>query len=140
MGEKQGVIIDTDILIKIYRGSKEHKLVLEELSPDLIISCITQMELLIGCRNKSMQDEIDKNLQLYKILPITTQIISIANELIKKYSFSHKLSVADNFIAATTLFYSLEIYTDNKKDFAFIDEITLFSPASNKDDTNNFIK
>lgn len=128
MGEKPGVIIDTDILIKIYRGNLEHKRVLQEFSPGLIISCITEMELLIGCKNKKMQDEIEENLKLYKILTIDAKIISIANEIIKKYSFSHKMSVADNFIAATALFYSLEVYTDNKKHFAFIDGLSLFYP------------
>lgn len=129
MGEKSEVIIDTDILIKIYRGNKEHKRVLQDLSPNLIISCITQMELLIGCNNKKMQDEVEENLQSYRILLLNAQIISIANEIIKKYSFSHKMSVADNFIAATALFYSLELYTDNKKHFDFIEELTLFSPG-----------
>ena len=127
MGEKSEVIIDTDILIKIYRGNKEHKRVLQNLSPNLIISCITQMELLIGCNNKKMQDEVEENLQSYKILLLNAQIISIANEIIKKYSFSHKMSVADNFIAATAFFYSLELYADNKKHFDFIEELTLFS-------------
>lgn len=128
MGKKPGVLIDTDILIKIYRGNERHKRVLKDLSPNLILSCITQMELLIGCNNKKMQDEVEENLQSYKILLLNTQIISIANEIIKKHSFSHKMSVADNFIAATALFYSLELYTDNKKHFDFIEELTLFSP------------
>jgi predicted nucleic acid-binding protein len=127
MGEKQGVIIDTDILIKIYRGNKEHRRVLQDLSPNLIISCITQMELLIGCNNKKMQEEVEENLQSYKILLISNQIISIASEIIKKYSFSYKMSVADNFIAATSIFYSFELYTDNKKHFDFIEELKLYS-------------
>ena len=104
MGEKSAVIIDTDILIKIYRGNKEHKHVLQDLSPKLIISCITQMELLIGCNNKKMRDEVKENLQSYKALITNTQIVSIANEIIKKYSFKHKMPAADNFIAATALF------------------------------------
>jgi predicted nucleic acid-binding protein len=105
MGEKPGVIIDTDIL-----------------------SCITQMELLIGCNNKKMQNEVEKNLHSFKILLINNQIISIANDIIKKYSFSHKMSIADNLIGATAIFYSLELYTDNKKHFDFIEKLTLFSP------------
>lgn len=132
MAEKSKVIIDSDILIKIFRGNKEHKKVLESLTPDLIISCITQLELLVGCSNKIMQDEIEESLSLYKILPINDQIISITNEIIKKYSFTHKQTIGDSLIAATANFYSLEIYTDNKKDFAFIEEITLFSPNTYK--------
>jgi predicted nucleic acid-binding protein len=100
MGEKSEVIIDTDILIKIYRGNKEHKRVLEAISQNLIIFCITKMELLVGC----------------------------INNIIKKYSFSHKMSVADTLIAATAFSYSLELFTDNKKHFNFIEGLTLFSP------------
>jgi len=85
------------------------------------------MELLIGCNNKKMQDEVEKNLQSYKILLLNSQVSTIANEIIKKYSCSYKMSVADIFIAATALFYSLELYTDNKKHFDFIKELTLFS-------------
>ena len=85
------------------------------------------MELLIGSINKKMQDEVEKNLQSYNIILINTQIISIANDIIKKYSFSRKMSVADNLIAATALFYSLELYTDNKKHFNFIEGLSLFS-------------
>lgn len=128
MAEKSKVVIDTDILIKIFRGNKEHKIVLESLGPDLRISCITQLELLFGCKNKKVQDELEESLMLYNILEINTQIIYIANQLVKKYSFDHKISLGEIFIAATANFYSLEIYTDNKKDFNFIDEITLFSP------------
>jgi predicted nucleic acid-binding protein len=86
------------------------------------------MELLIGYNNKRMQDEIEENLQSYKVLIINTQIISIANEIIKKYSFTHKMSVADNFYCCNCSFYSLELYTDNKKHFDFIEELALFSP------------
>jgi hypothetical protein len=132
MAEKPGVVIDRDILIKIYRGNKEHKRVLQNLSPKLIISCITEMELLAGCNNKKMQHEVEENLQAYKVLLIDNRIISIAKELIKKYSFLHKISVADNFIAATAIFHSLEVYTDNKKHFDFIEELTLYSPNPNK--------
>ena len=130
MAEISKVIIDSDILIKIFRGNSVHKAVLETLAPDLIISCITELELLIGCRNKKMQDEIEESLNLYTVLPINDEFISIANKIIKKYSFSHKQTIGDCFIAATALFYSLKVYTDNKKDFVFIEGITLFSPET----------
>jgi len=87
MGEKSEFIIDTDIIIKIYRGNKAHKRILQDLSPNLIISCITQMELLTGCNNKKMQDEVEENLKLYKILLLNKEIISIATEIIKRIFF-----------------------------------------------------
>ncbi len=67
MEKRNRIIIDTDILIKIYRGSAHHKDVLENLSSEFIISCITEMELLIGCKNKVMQRDIENNLQSFEI-------------------------------------------------------------------------
>ena len=130
MEKRNGIIIDTDILIKIYRGSAQHKEVLENHMSKFIISSITEMELLVGCKNKIMQRDIENNLQSFEILPINEQIISIAKGLIKKYSFSHKISIPDNLIAATSIYHSLELYTDNLKHFTFIEELVLFVPGN----------
>ncbi len=130
MEQRNGIIIDTDILIKIYRGSDHHKDILENLAPIFTISCITEMELLVGCKNKLMQHNIENNLQSFEILPINEQIISITKELIKKYSFSHKISIPDNLIAATSIPHSLKLYTDNLKHFTFIEELILFDPGN----------
>ncbi len=130
MEKRNGIIIDTDILIKIYRGNAHHKEVLETHTSKFIISCITEMELLVGCKNKVMQRDIENNLQSFEILPINEQIISIAKGLIKKYSFSHKISIPDNLIAATSIYHSLELYTDNLKHFTFIEELVLFVPGN----------
>ena len=67
MEKRNRIIIDTDILIKIYRGSAHHTDVLENLSSEFIISCITEMELLNGCKNKVMQRDIENNLQSFEI-------------------------------------------------------------------------
>lgn len=130
MEKRNGIIIDTDILIKIYRGSAYHKDVLENLTSKFIISCVTEMELLVGCKNQVMQRDIENNLQSFEIQPINEQIVSIAKELIKKYSFSHKISIPDNLIAATSIYHSLDLYTDNLKHFTFIEELPLFVPGN----------
>lgn len=131
MEKRTGILIDTDILIKIYRGNAHHKELLENHTSKFIISCITEMELLVVCKNKVMQRDIENNLQSFEILPINEQIISLAKKLIKKYLFSHKISIPDNLIAATSIYYSLELYTDNKKHFSFIEELIL-PAAGNK--------
>jgi len=51
---KQPVMIDTDVLIDAGRGVHEATTSLQLLENDacLFVSVITQMELLVGCRNK----------------------------------------------------------------------------------------
>lgn len=43
-----------------------------------------------------------------------------------KYVLSHKLALADGFIAATALAQDVELYTLNIKDFRFIDGLKLY--------------
>ena len=43
-----------------------------------------------------------------------------------KYSLSHKLSIPDAIIASTAIYYEIELYTLNIKDFKFIKDIKLY--------------
>ena len=43
-----------------------------------------------------------------------------------QYALSHKLSIPDAIIAATALYYDIELYTYNVKDFRYIDGIRLY--------------
>ncbi|MCF8374691.1 MAG: PIN domain-containing protein [Bacteroidales bacterium] len=47
-------------------------------------------------------------------------------ELMIKYSLSHKLSIPDAIIAAKALHYDIQLYTYNVKDFRFIEGFRLF--------------
>ena len=49
----------------------------------------------------------------------------IENELVEKYSLSHKLSLPDALIAATAIVYGIELFTLNQKDFKFIKQVKL---------------
>lgn len=62
------VIIDTDILIDVSRNADKsvHYLELLEKSHSLAISSMTQMELIVGCRNK--QDLATKNQRDYRFI------------------------------------------------------------------------
>lgn len=70
------VIVDTDILIDVSRSvGRAINFVsdLESMS-ELAISAITQMELLVGCRNKAELNLLEKFLQPYRVLHITEPI------------------------------------------------------------------
>lgn len=69
---------------------------------------------------------IQKDLNKLTILPIKTDISTMAVELVAKFVLSHKISLPDALIAATAIFQNIELYTLNRKDFKFIDNIRLF--------------
>ncbi len=115
-------IVDSDILIDVARGEADAISCLsrlEKTSP-LAISAVTQMELLVGCRNKTELQDLEKFLNRYQLLKITGQISDRAVDLLKHYFLSHGLLIADGLIAATALVHNEAFITKNQRDFRFI--------------------
>jgi predicted nucleic acid-binding protein len=121
------IIIDTDILIDAGRGDQTAVscLQLVEQQLQLAVSAVTQMELMIGCRNKVELQELGKFLQRFQILKLTEQITDRAIDLLEQYRLSHGLLIADALIAATALEYSKAFITKNQRDYRFIDGLDL---------------
>ena len=120
-------IIDTDILIDASRGESEaiDCLLRLEKSTNLAISAVTQLELIVGCRNKTELINLERFLNRYKMLKITDQISDRTVDLLKHYYLSHGLLIADGLIAATALIYDEPLITKNQRDFRFIKDLNL---------------
>ncbi len=120
-------IVDTDILIDVARGDSDAAdclLQLEKISP-LAVSAVTQMELIVGCRNKKELQDLEKFLHRFQVLKITDQISNCAVDLLQQYFLSHGLWIADGLIAATALVHKEAIITKNQRDFRFITGLNL---------------
>ena len=115
-------IVDSDILINVARGDSEaiNCLLRLEKTSVLAISAVTQLELVVGCRNKTELRDLKKFLNRYQILKITDQISDRAVDLLKRYFLSHGLLIADGLIAATALVHNEAFITKNQRDFRFI--------------------
>ncbi len=124
--EKKVILCDTNILIEVYKGNID---IIEKLTfigqSNLAISDVTSGELLYGARDKRELKIIKEDISKLINLPITSEISNLAINLIQEYSLSHKLGLPDALIAATSLFYELDLYTLNVKDFSYIDKISL---------------
>jgi hypothetical protein len=120
-------IVDSDILINVARGDAEaiNCLLQLEKTSVLAISAVTQLELMVGCRNKTELKDLEKFLNRYQILKITDQISDRAVELVKRYFLSHGLLIADGLIAATALVHNEAFITKNQRDFRFIKDLNL---------------
>lgn len=121
------VLVDTDILIKAYRGDKQKIANLKKLKDKYCISVITACELLVGAKDLKQLVEMNKLLQIYTIAPVDEKISDLALRFFKKYSIRNRLKISDTFIAATAIRHSLLIYTDNKSDFEFIDDLRFYT-------------
>ncbi|HRG47820.1 MAG TPA: type II toxin-antitoxin system VapC family toxin [Leptospiraceae bacterium] len=121
------ILIDSNILIDI--GNKDKQIIETvkelELKNKLSISIITEMEMLVGCRNKIEFQKLDKFLERFVIYKITESIAELGKDLIKKYYLSHGLEIPDALIAATALNLKIPLLTKNRKDFRFIETLEL---------------
>jgi predicted nucleic acid-binding protein len=122
-------IVDSDILINVARGDAEAINCLSRLEKTsvLAISVVTQMELIVGCRNKTELRDLEKFMKRFQILQITDQISDYAASLLKQYFLSHGLLIADGLIAATAIVHNEEFITKNQRDFRFIKDLNLLS-------------
>ena len=120
-------IVDSDILIDVARGEADaiNCLLRLEQTSALAISAVSQMELIVGCRNKKELKDLEQFLNRYQILKITGQISDRAVDLLTQYFLSHGLLIADGLIAATALVHNEAFITKNQSDFRFITGLNL---------------
>ena len=122
-------IFDTDILINVGRGKTEAISCLQTLAQTSTpaISVVTQMELIVGCRDKPELQTLTSFFKRFQTLKITEQISVKAVELLNQYRLSHGLLIADALIAAPALETNENFITGNQKDFRFIGGLKLLS-------------
>jgi predicted nucleic acid-binding protein len=121
------LMVDTDILIDAGRNISQAVDYLERLEQEsgLAISAVTQMELLVGARDKRAQRDIERFLDRFTMIRLNEAITDAAYGLLLRYRLSHGLAIADALIAATAVVTAQPFATKNRKDFKFIKGLTL---------------
>ena len=123
------MLIDTDILIDAGRSINDAVSILQrtELTDQLLISTITQMELIVGARNKNELRVLERFFKRFTIVKVNQSISDAAVDLVRQYRLSHGLLIPDAFIAATALVINEPLATKNRRDYQFITGLTLSS-------------
>lgn len=121
------ILCDTNVIIEVLKKNLTVIQTVEKIGLDKIsISVVTAMELYYGALNKAELKKIKLHLSSIRIYHIDEEISVTASDLIERYAKSHGLQIPDALIAATALNYGIKLYTGNKKDFVFIEKITLY--------------
>ena len=129
------VLIDSDVLIWLMRGNARVVALIEQ-TPDWVISAVSYMELVQGCRDRAELKALQKAFRSSEteaqtdILPLTPTISQLACTLVEKYALSHSVHMADALIAATAISHAMPLITANKKHFSVIHglQIQVFKP------------
>jgi tRNA(fMet)-specific endonuclease VapC len=120
------ILCDTNIIIEVLKKNPAIIQSIEKIGLNKIaISAVTAMELYYGALNKAELKMIKRHLSSIRIFHIDEEISITASALIEKYAKSHGLQIPDALIAATSLNHGLKLYTGNKKDFVFIEKLSL---------------
>ena len=121
------ILIDTDVLIDAARESAEAISVLAQIEQraSLAISVITQMELVVGCRNKAELRTVDRFLKWLQVVKLNERISDLAVDLLRRYRLSHGLLIADAIVAATALSLDRPFISKNQRDSTFIPGLQL---------------
>ena len=121
------VLVDTDILIDMSRNIDEAITYIYQLNQHATvrISAITEMELVVGCRNKNELRELKPFLSHFQILKLNENISEIALKLLSTYRLSHGLLIPDALIAATAISHTIPLASKNQRDYRFISELNL---------------
>jgi predicted nucleic acid-binding protein len=93
----------------------------------LAVSVVTEMELMIGCRDKAELRKLDKFLNRFHVIWLNERMSDSAVDLLRRYRLSHGLLIADAFIAATALVSDTSLVSKNQRDYRFIAGLNLLS-------------
>jgi predicted nucleic acid-binding protein len=123
------LLVDTDILIDVGREVTAAVMYLGEAEKQtrLAISAITQMELMVGCRNKVELRTLNHFLKRFTIIKLSEEINNLAVELLGRYRLSNGLLIPDALIAATAISTQEQFVTKNRRDFQFIVGLNLLA-------------
>jgi len=126
MGQKPQILVDTDILIKLFRGDKKIKKILDTHKGKIAVSIVTYFELLTGLKTKQRIIDLNKQMRAYEVVHLSEAISKKSFLIFQKYITIHHLFPADILIAATAIENELYLLTSNVQDFVFIKELQLF--------------
>ncbi|MEK6321523.1 MAG: type II toxin-antitoxin system VapC family toxin [Acidobacteriota bacterium] len=121
------VVVDTDILSDASRAVGEALACLDQVEDRsaLAVSAVTEMELVVGCRDKAELRALDKFLNRFQV--ISLKMSDAAVDLLRRYRLSHGLLIADAVIAASALVLDTPLVSKNQRDYRFIAGLNLLS-------------
>ena len=118
------VFIDTNIVIEYLRNNAGVIETLEKYEK-IYINDVVIMELYQGARDKRELNFIKKKILHFEVLHMGQEIVSLGREILDTYTLSHNTKIMDALIASTVITYNVDLYTLNRKDFKYLEQVNL---------------
>jgi predicted nucleic acid-binding protein len=125
--EPEIILCDTSVIIDWFNGNAGVETLFKRVEEYyFFVSVITKAEVQQGAENKLHLRKINRALEKFPAVEAEFKSSQIFSELFEKYFLSHHCSIPDMLIASIAIYYAIELFTFNEKDFKFIKGLKLF--------------
>ena len=120
-------LVDTNVFSRIFTGDRAVKEFIETLPT--AVCTVVYVECLQGSKSNREKRIVESYLARFELCSLTTDISIRTIDLIRTYSNTHGLLLADGLIAATCLERNLTLVTYNINDFQFVEGLKYLKPS-----------
>ncbi len=129
MPSRPDLVIDTDVLIEILRGSSKAAAWLTSLGNQYMgIPVLVRMEVIQGAHNRREQQRLIKLIEPYVLVHLQTGDSEHALAWFESLYLSHNLSIMDCLIAAIAVRLNAPLYSFNLKHYRSVPGLTVSAP------------
>lgn len=123
------ILLDTDVMIDLLRRYPPAVAWLESLGDEeLQLPGFVVMELLQRCRNRTEQEQLEKELHPYAATWPSTETCNEALAVFVNAHLSHGLGLLDALIGQTAVALQVPLYTFNDKHYAAVPALRTVQP------------
>jgi len=119
-------LIDTNVFSRVFTGDKAVKEFIETLPA--AVCTVVYVECLQGSKSNREKRIVESYLARFELCHLTADASTRTIDLIRTYSNTHGLLLADALIAATCLKRNLTLVTYNVNDFQFVQGLKYLKP------------
>ena len=117
------VLVDTAVMVDFLRGHPKAVALVQAQSERIILSSIVTAELYAGVRGEGELSTLDRLMQMFRIVPVSSDLARAAGLYKRDYAKSHGVGLADAIIAATVQAENADLNTLNTKHYPMIKEL-----------------
>ncbi len=126
------ILLDSDVLIDLLRKYPPAIAWFDTLpeNEELMVSGYVVMELIQGCRNKTEQERVQRQLGPYGIVWLSQTDCDTALDVFGRYRLSHNAGLLDVLIGQTSVALGAPLHTFNHRHYSFIPAMQTVQPYS----------
>ena len=124
------ILLDSDVMIDLLRQYSPAVKWFDTLEDEeeIILPGYVVMELIQGCRNKTEQERLQRELAAYGVIWPSPEDCDRALQVFTRYRLSHNAGLLDMLIGQTAVALDIPLCTFNQKHYQFVPGLQTIQP------------